>query len=59
MCTVSLQVILFDEDGSSFAVDVHDAHRINGNGMNGEIGPSLQRLTDDENTGELPSVGGV
>lgn len=53
------EVILFDEDGSSFAVDVHDAHRINGNGMNGEIGPSLQRLTDDENTGELPSVGGV
>lgn len=51
------QVILYDEDGESFAVDVHDAHRIHA--MNGGLADTVHSLTDDENTGELPSVGGV
>ena len=50
----SVQIILYDEDGESFSVDVHDVHRMH----------ELERdhsgeLTDAEDTGELPSVGGI
>lgn len=47
-----MQVILYDEDGESFSVDVHDLHRVH------ELNQSSD-LSDAENTGELPSVGGL
>ena len=50
-----MQVILYDEDGESFSVDVHDLHRMHE--FDSEHSSGTQ--SDDENTGELPSVGGL
>ena len=50
-----VQIILYDEDGESFSVDVHDVHQMND--LDGEHSGELQ--SDAENTGELPSVGGI
>lgn len=50
-----MQIILYDEDGESFSVDVHDLHRVHE--MDEQNSGELQ--SDAENTGELPSVGGL